>query len=291
MTEGLVDPIIKAFEILSDRISDLQDAVDLVRKTQVQTESLRYGNVSACAFGFPESCSLTRRKEELPKRYPNNQPCELFLNCVVVEIYFRCSPWDRNNCCSGICQMDKWADELPETQDYYTEMQKRCHPVDADGSQNLLTTKEADVISVHELLVDEAYERQLHSALPSGWCLHLLDESDTSFSVALFPTPRRGGGPQEEQLPFATFVHLVKILCKVKHPQQSCWKSVTIDEVNRNAVQLDRVAKLIEIYGKTPERVQTAKTLIRNLPDNYMSNNVNFYHWKEMEADFIASLE
>ena len=41
MTEHSIDPIIKAFEILSERISDLQDSVDLVRKTNTAKRAYR----------------------------------------------------------------------------------------------------------------------------------------------------------------------------------------------------------------------------------------------------------
>ena len=116
----------------------------------------------------------------------------------------------------------------------------------------------------------------------------MIDNNDTMLTMALIPTSVTS---PEIKLPFAEFVNVTKIVCRAKHPQRSCWKSVAIQEVDGVALQLDRVAELIKIYGKTSERVELARSLFGRIPKGYLSSNVHFsYHWQGKEATFLQSL-
>ena len=259
-----------------DKISDLQQSIDCIKRTQVQTESLRYGGLAASAFGLPETFVLTREN-----KIRKDGHCDMLLSAAILHCNFNCSSWSDEGCCKKIGFGDTWADDLPETMEYYKSLQDQYHPMTRDGYQDFLTTKEAKVDSVHEMLFQEAFERQLRRNLPSGWCLNLLEECDSSFTVSLI-APMLLNWPVD--LPFSAFMDIVKIICSVHHPAQKCWKSVKVEECNWSALQLFHLTNPLE----APEKVKLARRLFNSLPDRYMSD-VGLWSVED-EALFIKSL-
>lgn len=96
--EADLDPHIRAFEILSDRVSNLEDGIAAIRRSQQSVEMRKFGELDGSLFGLPPHCRLERLDdleeelenvpEEVSRRLPS-QPT-LYMRGAVIEIRCKC---------------------------------------------------------------------------------------------------------------------------------------------------------------------------------------------------------
>jgi len=99
MTDEIdLDPHIRAFEILSDRVSNLEDGIAAIRRSQQSVEMRKFGELDGSLFGLPPHCRLERLDdleeeledvpEEVFRRLPS-QPTS-YMKGAVIDVRCKC---------------------------------------------------------------------------------------------------------------------------------------------------------------------------------------------------------
>ena len=273
---------LKAFEIVSDRLSDVQEDLAFVRETLVQAESVKYGQIAGRVFGLPASCAVYRVSDRVAL---NQSSSELDL------------PFEhgRVDCLAGAALMfyvtchdradhpyrmggPHWSKGLPQSQEFYQELEDRFK---ADNDGEFLTTKAMGILSNHQYMHQEEMEMHFREVVPDGWCVDLLNEDDDVFEVSLTT-------PSNEPVCFADFMKVVKTLFMARH-FQSCWKMLKIYDCNPFALELLRLAELIEKVEtdtdlnviENEQRLDTAATLVKKLPTRTYMLKHPYQLWTE----------
>jgi hypothetical protein len=266
-TKSDLKAFISAFELLSDRISTLQEDMALVRNAVIQTESSKYGLLAGSAFGFPPSCEVYRYPHKGDKFTTEDCNVPSKLDCVVVAFRFSCR---------GTCQgtnTDRF-DGLPERPAFYHELVNHLHPIQANGDQDHLRTAEVKSLrgSVHECVDDEALERRLRKAVADGWIVNLLDNHHAGLEFSLVP-------PKPEFL--IKITEVAGVLCKTEHVL-ACCDVINIYDCLPAAVALDRLTRRIPNPNRTVDVAGDDVKNVCRLSKNYMTGHPYFgLYWDE----------
>ena len=263
----------------------VQEDLAVVKNSLIQTESSKYGPVVGATFGLPGH-SRVYRHAAYRHHAAIAKHCEprCTLDGAVVSLSFSCRTV-RGRCCTP-----DWYGRLPESSSYYQDLQNSLHEVH-NGFQGILTTSEAGISSVHEVLYEAGPLRGLLRAMiPEGWTLNVLEADSHAMDVSLIPPAASGA------VPLSQYFGLATVICRARHLASCVPSGGTVDiyDALPTAIKLDRlkrhIARGCPWDGLDPGEVEdplteTARNLLRKaLPSLYMSQH-SYYgdHWDAAE--------
>ena len=283
----LVDPFIKAFEVLSDRISTLQEDITLTRDCWTQSESCKYGYIAGKAFNLPLQSEVFRYAEPFrsePEAFDPVPEMVSRLSGMVLVFDIGCEHYGSRE----PCQPHHWSKGLPESPQYYDDLEDRLPLV--DGSREVLKTSDVGLVSVHQYMDQEATEMHLRQVTPKGWTVNLLYEDDEAFHVTLI-------APEERFVPFGQFLQVARDLISTRHVP-SCLQMLRVLDSDPSALKLYRLRSLIDKVNidmapvsleKIEEWKVEAGRLIRSLRKGYMFQHP-YFQWSANEVMTYESM-
>ena len=209
-----LDATIKAFEILSDRVSNVEDRLDTLLDVSLHDHQQRYGEVPSSLFGFPRSCDIVLEQEHLSK---NQLTRPSRSDAVIMHFSFRA--------CKCPYKFG-YGDDLPEPRSYYEDLEEKY--------EKPLVNADLGIDSTFEFLFEEVKQRVIRRIALSPRFQNISVVShewdDSAFAVSLMSTDSAGEKTCE-------FLGAARDMLRFLHPGRSCWKRVSLWDVERAPLQ------------------------------------------------------
>ena len=259
-----LDATIKAFEILSDRVSNVEEhLLSLVRNARFD-QMCKFGHISGTMFGFTPGCDILLERDRKPDPGggcddPGGGP---FRHSGVI-MRFEFSGKD--------CDCHKWNPyhNLPEDPSYYEAIEKE--------TQVALLCSAVHVESFHKWLDEEALERYLLQKLPLPRNLKSINllhvEEDNIFSVSILSKENRGST-------LDVYLDLARTICRQFHARTACWEGVTIFPIWPLALRHHRLSAWLKFNDSRDEYVKE-RDRGEDMHDRIISYLMNHPFWRE----------
>ena len=219
MSEIDLDPTIKAFECLSDRVSNVEECLGALLEATQHHYQQRIGHIPSSLFGFPKSCDVYLGNEfqvGFEPAHLNDLGSRQFrTEAAILDFSIR-------DC---VCPDKFTFDVLPKPRSYYEELD--------DNQEGHLTTHQEALESPFQSLDEEIMRRVIcNFDLPERFRgLSLINAyHKRSFTVGVLSTDHSGCEMIE-------YLSLAKTILSYLHPARSCWKEIIATDVRPAPLQ------------------------------------------------------
>ena len=235
-------PFIKAFEIVSDRLSNLEEMLLTVKDAQLMTESLRYGILNNTLFGFPRTCQVERNHEKQHQTSGEAVHLEQ-VSSVIVSLEFR-----QEGCTCPSRQ--RQGGYLGDMEEFY----------DTNGIG--ITTVDSNLISAHTYLEHEMHERQLRKIhgrenVATSVDLFKIGFPDFCLDIAFHA--------KHQNVTIPDIFEACRKICEYLHPNRACWESVSVTKCWDSCLDIIRTVDCLKNAGTSvkPELEDARKSALQ----------------------------